>query len=259
MAPKVISASRRTDLVACYPAYLKEKVSEISSTGDLQALVIWTKNPENILINDGLNRLIISLPLVYIHLTLTGLGGTGIEPGIPPAKNIIAMLPELIKTVKSPALVSWRFDPLLRLHNDKAGYANIYLFRELAKAVSSAGIKTCRTSWMSIYGKVQKRIKKSGYSICDPAPEERVREALLLEREARKAGMTLLYCASPGFPGSSCVDGVFLNSFQCRGASVKKAQGQRKLCGCTESFDIGSYSMKCGNACLYCYANPSAG
>ena len=259
MAPKVISASRRTDLLACYPRYLKEKISEIHSAGELQALVIWTKNPANLLLDPGLNRLIVSLPLVYIHLTITGLGGTRIEPGIPPAEETLRMLPELIKTVKSPDRVTWRFDPLLRLYDGECGHSNIYLFRKLAREVSSAGIKTCRTSWLCVYGKVKNRVEKSGCSLYDSAPAERAREALLLEREAAKTGITIQYCASPGFPRSRCIDGALLNTLHPSGASAKRARGQRALCGCTESLDIGSYSMKCGNACLYCYANPAAG
>ena len=43
--PLVISASRRTDLVGCYPEALVERLHEFPSES-VHSLVIWTKNPK---------------------------------------------------------------------------------------------------------------------------------------------------------------------------------------------------------------------
>ncbi len=42
--PVVLSASRRTDLVGCYPEYLIEKLKAYPPE-KVHTIVIWTKNP----------------------------------------------------------------------------------------------------------------------------------------------------------------------------------------------------------------------
>jgi hypothetical protein len=76
---KIVSASRRVDLVAFYPDYMAEKIEEIG-TENVHTLIIWTKNPSNMLFHSQLNRLLERLDQIYVLLTVTGLGGTPLEP-----------------------------------------------------------------------------------------------------------------------------------------------------------------------------------
>ena len=75
---------------------------------------------------------------------------------------------------------------------------------------------------------------------------------------AASMGVTLHACCVPGLPRSRCVDGELLSRLHPKGypCSKRRAKGQRPLCGCTESFDIGWYKP-CPTGCLYCYANPA--
>lgn len=72
--------------------------------------------------------------------------------------------------------------------------------------------------------------------------------------------MKIYACSMEGWERSGCIDGDLLEKLhpdrsKC---SKRKAKGQRKLCGCTESLDIGWYGDRCRMGCLYCYANPVA-
>ena len=83
-------------------------------------------------------------------------------------------------------------------------------------------------------------------------------QAERLRKMAADQGMDLYFCAMEGFPVSRCIDGGLLGEIHPDGwpCSGEKARGQRALCGCTESLDIGWYSLSCGHGCLYCYAIP---
>jgi len=56
---------------------------------------------------------------------------------------------------------------------------------------------------------------------------------------------------------SKCIDGSVIDQLVGHHLkSKRKDQVQRKECNCSVSRDIGSYGMKCGHKCTYCYANP---
>jgi hypothetical protein len=79
-----------------------------------------------------------------------------------------------------------------------------------------------------------------------------------MKRISAGYGMEVHFCSMEGFPVSRCIDGDLLSRLHPDGlnCSRQKARGQRPLCGCTQSLDIGWYSLKCGHGCLYCYATP---
>jgi len=252
---KVISASRRTDLVGCYPEFLVQRLKEFPP-GEVHTLVLWTKNPLNLLRIPQLNEFIALYPL-YLHLSITGLGGTELEPRIPPADEVIALIPELIRLTGSPQRISWRFDPIVRISTKNRTLENLSLFDQMAEKISPTGINTVRTSFVTYYPKVLKRMEKAGFSPEVPSPEEKHARWEEISRKAETHGFQLFACAVPGLPRSACIDGKLLNRLRPEGprASERKAAGQRQECGCTESYDIGHY-LACRHDCVYCYANP---
>jgi len=253
----VVSASRRTDLVSCHAAYLIEKLSQYPPDR-VHTLVIWTKNPQNMVAPGPLRECLSCYAQLYVHLTITGLGETVLEPRIPPWQSIVHMLPGLVEFVKSPERVVWRFDPIICVESGGQRISNFELFPDLAEKAGGSGITTCKTSWVEPYKKVIRRMEKAGLSLIFQTQEARMHQAQIMEKAASERGITMQYCAMEGFPCSKCIDGELLSALHPDGlsCSCKRAKGQRKLCGCTESLDIGWYSLKCQNGCLYCYAEP---
>jgi len=255
--PVVISASRRTDLVGCYPDYLIEKLQAYPPE-TVHTLVIWTKNPGNMIRHQALREALSQYAQVYVHLTITGLGGSVLEPGIPPWEQVDEMVPELVHLAKGPERITWRFDPIIAAQYCSGVIENIPLFPVIAEKMRKHGITACRTSWASPYKKVIRRMQKKGLTLRPFNAEEQAAQAVELEEIADSLGIKIYYCSMEGFARSRCIDGALLSALHPQGlaCSLKKAKGQRPACGCTESIDIGWYSLKCGHGCIYCYAEP---
>jgi hypothetical protein len=255
--PVVISASRRTDLVGCYPDYLIEKLQAYPPE-KVHTIVIWTKNPANMILHQALRRTLSQYAQVYVHLTITGLGGSALEPGIPAWGRVAEMVPELVQLVKGPERISWRFDPIITAEDGNGQIENYSLFPVMAKKIAGYGITSCRTSWAAAYKIVVRRMQKKGFVLRTYAPEEQAAQAREMEEVAGSLGMKIHYCSMAGFARSRCIDGALFSKLHLQGltCSLKRAKGQRPQCGCTESIDIGWYSLKCPHGCLYCYAEP---
>lgn len=255
--PIVLSASRRTDLVGCYPEYFIEKLKTYPPE-KVHTIVIWTKNPYNLIYHHVLPSVLKQYSQLYIHLTITGLGGTILEPHIPPWEQVIDLLPELIKLTGGPERISWRFDPIVTVEDGSCQFENFPLFSVIAKSVSVHRITACRTSWATPYKKVFQRMQQKGFILKTLTHAEQMAQAHQMSEVAHSLGMELHYCCMEGFTRSRCIDGELLNRLHPErlSCSTRKAKGQRARCGCTESIDIGWYSLKCAHGCLYCYAEP---
>jgi len=244
-------------LVGCYPEVMVERLKEFPAES-VHSLVIWTKNPSNMIAAGALKTALEKYRQIYIHLTITGMGGGEFEPMIPPWEEAVGMIGPLIDLTGDPRRVTWRFDPILETEGHGRNYSNFELFPSLARAIAPFGIRTCRVSWVSPYKKVISRMEKKGWHLVTRTLEERAGQAGTLIRVGRGYGMSLFFCSMEGLPISRCIDGELLNEIHPDGqrCSTKRAKGQRPLCGCTESLDIGWYSLRCRHGCLYCYAVP---
>lgn len=252
----VLSASRRTDLVGCYPEALGERLRKYPPDR-VHTIVLWTKSPSNLL-NGELKEILSRYPQIFIHLTVTGMGGSVFEPGIPRWEETIGLLGEIVAAAKSPERICWRFDPVLEAEKNGETFSNLPFFPRLAEAIAPFGITQVKVSWVSPYRKVTARMAKFGWRLLSRTPEEKKRQAGFLEEVCRDLGFSLSFCAMEGFPVSRCIDGERLGRLHPGGApcATEKAGGQRALCGCTQSLDVGWYTDRCRHACLYCYALP---
>lgn len=277
---KVISASRRTDLVAFFSDWLaaaikEEKVRVHGPSGhpysvdlkpeNIHTFVLWSKNFENLIKNR--NRLLDRLKRydqIYLHFTVTGLGGSAIEPYAPRPEEALAQLPALAEIAGRPERISLRFDPIVYWEERGAVQTNFSLFERLACRASDLGIKNFRFSFAQWYGKSIRRAVRRHFLYRDLPIEEKKNAAAELSRIAQAWNLNLFACSQaflsgiPGIHPSSCIDGRLLQATHPSGEPVSshKDNTQRKDCRCTESVDIGSYTQSCPHSCLYCYANP---
>jgi len=272
----VISASRRTDLPHHFPGWLatvlrrgwvdvpqpyggKRRYVSLRPE-EVHTIVLWSKDFSPVLRDEsGVRSALARYDQIFCHLTITGLGGTGLEPGVPTWEEVVAQLPALVDWAGDPRRVTVRFDPILHWFEDSTIHSNLPFAEPIFDACAQAGIQTVRISFATIYPKLAHR----GYRWYDPPLEERLKIARRLVALARERGITLLGCCQPelmlvGIQPSSCIDGALLSALHPKGylASTARDRGQRRGCRCTRSIDIGSYQMRCPSGCRYCYAQP---
>lgn len=228
---------------------------------DVHTMVLWSKDFTPLLENHhGLRDALSRYDQIFCHFTITGLGGTPLEPRVPPWQEAIEQLPELVKLAGDPRRITLRFDPII--HWEEAGEvrSNYPLAEPILRAAAESGVTAVRISFATIYGKVKRR---KGWKWVDPPQERKLELTAQLVEMAHSLGLTIYSCADKsllpaGALPSRCIDGELLNALHPGGlkASTNKDRGQRPQCGCTVSVDIGSYTMKCPSGCVYCYAQP---
>jgi len=225
-----------------FPDRLAEFLQKRCPPERIHTLVLWSKSPANILMHGGLRSALSRYEQIFLHLTVTGMGGTFLEPGIPAPASVLGLLPDLIRFTGSPERIRVRFDPIVHLGlPDKRTYSNIRSFVDVAGPASRAGIRHAVVSWMTAYPKVLKRLEKHGIQVKRVAPETWEEEAAWLRVKAGEMGMDVAGCCVQGWPLSRCIDGALLSMLHPRGlpAALQKAGGQRPHCGCTAGWDIG--------------------
>lgn len=256
---RVISASRRIDMVGTQPQRLAEILRTKHPPSEVHTLVIWTKNSPALLKNKLLRETVAGYAQLFVHCSITGMGHTTLEPATPPTEEALCSLKELIALVGSPERLRLRFDPIVHLtFPDGRRYSNLHHFRRIASVAGSLGVPAVVVSWMELYPKVAGRLESEGIRAEVPSEKDLAEEKEYLLQECASQRLRLLGCCVQGLESSQCIDGALFNRLHPLGqkCSVTKARGQRPLCTCTDSVDIGWYTP-CSHGCLYCYANPS--
>jgi len=230
----------------------------------VHSLVLFTKFPAAVL-TDPLRTVLARYDQVVANITITGLGGTRLEPRVPPPEETLAVLPGLVDFVGSPERVVVRIDPIVHWrapagprHGSEVR-SNSLSFAAIASKAVAGGVRGLKTSLASPYAKVIRRFQAAGLELVTLEGEPRERVLATLEREAAAAGAGLQFCCEATRPMAACVDAALLSRLHPRGLPARpdRAGGQRVHCGCTQAIDLAWYSTHpCPSGCLYCYANP---
>lgn len=277
---EIISASRRTDI----PAFYMDGVVKAMQAGhilvtnqynhtsdisldpkDAKCFVWWSKDYCAWLKQYKAHKELFDKYKHMFNFTITG--SDELEPGVKSSlKKRLAQVKELSELFGANA-IKYRFDPIVAYLNSETGDTeyNTDHFEEIISYVSECGVKEVIIAFCVPYKKVCSRMKKNGKILVDV--DDKTKSAILdkMIKTTNKYKMTLASCCNEGLVGyknkiepSHCVDGDIIE--ELLGKKLKKNskdKGQREECNCAVSRDIGSYSMKCGHKCLYCYATPS--
>lgn len=275
-APMIVSASRATDIPAFYSRWFFDRLRDgyvrwcnpyngkdsYVSFKNTRFIVFWSKNPAPIipylplLIDRGIG--------FYFQFTLNDYDEEGLEPNVPELKQRINTFKNIVDLYGVGSVV-WRFDPLIltdkisaddllrkieNIANQVTGYADKLVF-------SFADIST--------YKKVGKNLSAAGFKYREWTENEMIEFARQLS--VLNLGLELATCAEKidlsqfGINHNRCVDPDLMIRLapvlQSEISRLKTDKGQRPLCGCISSKDIGAYNT-CPHGCAYCYANTSS-
>lgn len=276
VAPTVISASRRTDIPAfhadwfmdCMRKGRAEWINPFSRrpvTTDLSGvrfIVFWTKDAAPIL--QYLDELRIMGTDFYFQYTLNDYDGLGLETDVPPLSERVETFKRLSDMIGQERVI-WRFDPIIitdTLSRDDV----LDRIRKLAERVKDHTRKLVFSFCDYNYRKVEFRLRKEGIRYRELSEEEMIQFSKELRScvKSVRADIELATCAesvnlsASGIKHNSCVDKELILRLAPDDNELKryldtKSAGQRPLCNCAKSVDIGSYDT-CGHGCKYCYA-----
>jgi hypothetical protein len=264
----IVSASRRTDIPACYPDWFYQRIREgfvltrnpmrfhqVSkvdlSPEAVDGIVFWTKNPAPMMLRlDELNAY-----TYYFQFTLTSYG-KDIEPNVPAKSSEVIPAFQRLSDKIGPERVIWRYDPILLGGKYTVDYHLTY-YHEIARRLKGYTNK-CIISFVDRYRNTERKIQTLGLEEIGDDTKRRLAESL--SQTARSFGMSMGTCAEEidlsayGIGHAKCIDGSLLGKLRGYPLSFSKDKNQRPHCGCDASVDIGMYNT-CKNGCKYCYAN----
>ncbi len=272
----ILSASRMTDMPKYYPIGLIKEVRRRLENGQkIHTLVLWTKHPMSLLTQPLMDFLIELKSIgiqIYLQLTITGLGGIPLgfgknnfqnffEPNSPKYEDSLTLIPDIINLLGKPERIRIRIDPIIRIIDSERNIlSNLNYLPIIIEKANQFGVSTFSFSFLerSAHKKVDKRFADISITIFPPDDFERNRFIKWVAEIEKKHDVQIFSCCVPGMKISKCIDGSFLESIHDHQIPTEHKQPyKRKLCGCTESIDIGGWPPKrCFTGCLYCYSNP---
>lgn len=249
-------------------------------------IVFWSKNPKPLIHHlDYLNDKNLNY---YFQFTLNDYVKEGLEPGVPCIESRVETFIKLSEKIGKEKVI-WRFDPLIL--TDKVGVDELLnkvekvgnlIFEYTEKLVFSFAD-------IGVYRKVQSNLSRGNIKYSEFDAFSMNQFASGLNELNQKWQIEIGTCAEKidldkyGIVHNKCIDddlikNMFSNDpklMEFLGYELKKAdlfdskeelvpikkrnlkdKGQRELCGCIFSKDVGEYNT-CLHLCEYCYANTS--
>ena len=192
---------------------------------------------------------------IILHLTVTGMGSTRIEPFVPSPQTTLEKLQKLIDGGFPTDHIVLRVDPIVpTIKGLNTATSVLRLFRGL-------GIKRVRISFLDNYKHVRERFKEIGVELYNGefhAPlKERLKYLSDIKYCAEECGYeSVEACGEPGIDSVPCLSQKDIDILGLTDEIVLEGSAeQRKSCGCpaNKSELLRVKPHRCYNKCLYCY------
>ena len=251
------------------------------------AVVFWTKGAPDFLVEQsGLREVLETYKrlkaVVGLQLSVTGWGGTFVEPGIPTVEQVAQGLEKVLATgLIDVDAVQLRYDPLLRIRAPNGrllGNDTPQAFEKVARPFAGLSLKYVKTKFFLLgndthgkYRHVRERMR-AFHVIPLAAGNNLLRTYARLVDVARKHNMMLSSCCvrteqnRPAWPhDQGCLSAARLTAVGKKlfGPSWQRLsqapRPSRRGCLCSQYFDFSRLKghRKCGSgdsACIYCTA-----
>lgn len=217
------------------------------------ANIIITKN----LTNQLIEKLVEHKDKCILHMTVTGFGGSKIEPFVPKPEKNLTQVRTLIDKGFPVEQIVLRIDPIMVTEKGTDTALGIL---EMFKDV---GIKRVRVSFMDMYNHTKERFKENNISLPYETfhANESIRKHVfkILYTEALEMGYEIVQtCGEPGFENTPCISQMDVDILGLTDSiKLKGKKEQRTSCGCPANkrqlISWEKSKIKCGHNCLYCY------
>lgn len=196
----------------------------------------------------------LSIPTV-IHVTITGLGQSTLEPLVPHWRTSCDDLVLFMSRIKNPSTVVLRIDPLI-----PSVTVDFSVMDTIVGSAFASGITRVRTSVIDYYPFVREKFKANGIPLKGAGfqPDFQVKFELLsnlAEIVIGKYGMSLEACAEDiEITGMTKVGCANREEWKALGLNLPVGKSKRWSCFCdTPKYDLLPKEAACGYNCLYCY------
>lgn len=264
----ILSVSRRSDIPAFYGKWFVNRLNEgfvlarnplnanmvskiLLKPEYIECFVFWTKNATDFM--QYLPKIDNFGYKYYFQYTVTSYS-RDIEPNVPEKKKIIENFKELSKKIGKEKVI-WRYDPVLLSQKYDVEYHRKW-FEYLCKELSPYTEK-CVISFLDDYSFLRKNLEE--LNIGDLTERQMFNLGDVFSQIAHKYNLELASCSEKidldmlRISHNSCIDGDLIERITGLKINKRKDSGQRPLCGCIESREIGSFNT-CRHKCAYCYA-----
>ena len=234
--------------------------SWIDKVGSVDGLVLVSKGHSELFHN----KLLELKDKTVWHCTVTGLGGTKIEPGVMDLMRSLDKVKKVIDAGFHASNVVVRIDPII----GEALYSQLLLptsYYDLVESIIdkaySFGVKRFRYSYLDLYAHARKRFEDNGFTVPKyPLTFEEMEAwaALFKRKEDELEGIKFMSCAETFVPEHHKVGCVSIEDFKLLGldpfSCSNKTLGQRKTClCCANKTELLKMTTPCKHKCLYCF------
>ena len=206
--------------------------SWVEKAKDFDGLVLITKAPHK-------------LPKIpdnaIVHCTITGFGGTVLEPGVEPTEVTIPTYHKIVDEI-GPQRTVLRIDPIIP--TEKGLERSRKVFYETRSRV--------RISFIDVYRHIQLRFEKAGLP---PIPSDSFHFPLWIRKQTMKLFPHAEICGEPGLKCVGCISTKDLDALGLEKRNLpKKVSTQREACTCLAvKTEMLERRGQCAHGCLYCY------